>query len=212
MADFKIFLKMSGTEPTEWFESIVTDDEGMSRPPQKKSGTGATGFMATLATKVKELFEQTLKDASNKKYSGVAVTLSPAAADVGQTDLLCYVCSSRSNSVLSAKEPEIAKQAPKSTGGVTAPITGGKLGNGMLSEIYIEEYRRNITCVSFGIYHEFMHNKKRATESIDWPHVSGGGGVASEEGPLSLYRPNKTNKVQMSARLDVANAQYKAGL
>lgn len=212
MPDLKIHLKMSGTEPTEWYESEVKDDAGMAKTPVKKTGTGSAGFLTTLATMVQVLFEQTIKDGNAKNFTGVTVNTAPTAADVGQSDLLCYVCSTRSNSVFKAKEPALFEKAPKSTGGITAAITGGSTGSGVLSEIYVDQYIQNITCVSFGIYHEFMHNKARKGESIDWPHISGGGGVAAEEGPLNFYRPNKTNKVQMASRLSQANAQYKAGL
>lgn len=208
MPDLTIHLKMIGTAPTVWYEANIRYEGGVQyvTTTEKTAGNGVT-FLGTLAELLKTMFERT-KNAAKTSVTGIKTNIAPTVANVGTLDLLCYICLYKSDSVIKGEMPaEFAKSGK--VGGLTSPIVKGEVYSGVVSEIYLDELKTNITVASFAVYHELMHNKTRweSDEDTEWVHREGDG-LAEEGGPLQYKGlTDKTAKV-MGARLPIVNRQF----
>jgi hypothetical protein len=206
---------MVGVEPRQWFETIPTIRGGVPflpvSPTQRSVANGDGLFMQQLAERVWLPFSDTLK--RTRSFNAVVTSsVTPSAAAIGRTDLLCYVCETRGQSIIrrndGARFQNFITQNPNAagfTGNINMPT-----GQAIVSEIWLDRMNTDIGVAWRAVYHEFMHNKTRwaQNEDPDWVHTMGGGDIATVDGPAKFLNVNANNATIMAGRLAIANTQF----
>jgi hypothetical protein len=216
MAVLTLHLKMVGSEPTQYFESLKGTGNYNNVISQTRTRTASVDgtFTTQLAKRVGVLFEQSLTFGPVKAEG--LITNEDPVRHIADTELLCYVCADERNSVLrrfdQARFERVRAKNPKGAG-VTANMILNKVFEGILSEIWLNRLNNDITAAAFGVYHEWMHNKTNwnGNEDPDWVHRVPNGGLSAEndDGLLGLT-PGSAGA--MAKRLWFRNQQFVRGL
>ena len=214
MPALNLWLRMVGTEPRRWIETIPTMRNGVQflpvTPAQKSVDNGDGLFMQQLAERVWQPVADTLK--RTKAFGSVATSsVTPNAAAVSRTDLLCYVCETRAQSVIGRNDAARLQnfiaanpQAAGFTGNINTPT-----GQAVVSEIWLDRMNTDMGVAWRAVFHEWMHNKTRWAQGEDpeWVHTRGGGDIATPDGPANFRNVNANNATIMAGRLPIANTQ-----
>ena len=234
MPSITLWLKSVGPVPMMWYESTIsasgalvvggTTLKSTEQASPSKDGDGL--FMQQLAQNLWKLLKPSFdmgRTAGTIIFDSlICASYVAASAKVDDTDLLCYVCATRNVSLHkqynTAAFDAAIKQNPNA-GGLTSPVMQGGVPQGVLAEIYLDQFASdgtsNITSTALAIYHEWMHNKTSfPVENVDWVHTAAGGnGVADFDGPANFRFPNARNIAIMADRLArIRNPQFLGGI
>lgn len=172
-------------------------------------------FQLLLATRMDRLLQATIKAGKAPFYDALTARHRPFAWEIGSRDLLCYICKSKRSSIIKRFNP-LGFQAHMTKDRNCRGFTSTSPGQGVCSEVYLDDLNYDIRGVQNAIYHEWMHNKTNfdAGEDINWVHTNGGGGLAADPvvGGHEFLAVNQVNAQRLGSRLRIANRQYVAGL
>lgn len=214
MAAINLYLQMVGTAPTTWFETDVRFKDGQwfeGKTHRRSVATSDGLFLQQLAERLWQMLDETLR--SGKSMFDAVTAASNASNhrhEIGNRDLLCYVCLTRGGSIIRRFDPpaferaqqKAAKEHPSfQLDGMTHEIRAGRT----CSEIYLDQAGGpNIVACANNVYHEWMHNKTAPGEDPGWVHSLDG--IAKPGGSMKGLTP--IVKARMLSHLLNANQQF----
>ncbi len=214
MVAINLYLQMIGTPPTQWSETDVRLKDGVWFAGQTRTRSVATQdglFLQQLAERLWQMFDATLR--AGKSIFDAVTAASNASAhkhEIGNRDLLCYVCLNRGLSIIRSFDlPAFERAVQKAKqehptfqlDGMTHEIRPGRT----CSEIYMDQAGGpNIVACANNVYHEWMHNKTAPGEDPGWVHSLDG--LAKPGGSMKGVTPLVATK--MLSHLHNANSQF----